>query len=127
MRNAFIRGLTALAERDPRVVLLTGDLGFKIFDDFAARFPGRFYNAGVAEANMMSVAGGLALGGLRPFAYSIVPFATLRCLEQIRERHLLSGGPRNRGGRGRRLQLWRQRSRPTTHSKTLPLCDACRI
>jgi len=84
MRNAFIRGLTALAERDPRIVLLTGDLGFKIFDDFAARFPGRFYNAGVAEANMMSVAGGLALGGLKPFAYSIVPFATLRCLEQIR-------------------------------------------
>lgn len=84
MRNAFIRGLTTLAEQDPRVVLLTGDLGFKIFDDFAARFPGRFYNAGVAEANMMSVAGGLALGGLRPFAYSIVPFATLRCLEQIR-------------------------------------------
>ena len=63
MRNAFIRGLTELAERDPRVVLLTGDLGFKIFDDFATRFPGRFYNAGVAEANMMSVAGGLALGG----------------------------------------------------------------
>ena len=84
MRNAFISGLTALAERDRRVVLLTGDLGFKIFDDFAARFPGRFYNAGVAEANMMSVAAGLALGGLRPFAYSIVPFATLRCLEQIR-------------------------------------------
>jgi len=84
MRNAFIRGLTALAERDPRVVLLTGDLGFKIFDDFAARFPGRFYNAGVAEANMIGVAAGLALGGLKPFAYSIVPFATLRCFEQIR-------------------------------------------
>jgi transketolase len=84
MRNAFIRGLTALAERDRRVVLLTGDLGFKIFDDFAARFPGRFYNAGVSEANMMSVAGGLALGGMKPFAYSIVPFATLRSLEQIR-------------------------------------------
>jgi transketolase len=84
MRNAFIRGLTTLAERDPRVVLLTGDLGFKIFDDFAGRFPRRFYNAGVAEANMMGVAGGLALGGLKPFAYSIVPFATLRCLEQIR-------------------------------------------
>ena len=85
MRNAFIRGLTALAERDRRVVLLTGDLGFKIFDDFAARFPGRFYNAGVAEANMIGVAAGLALGGLKPFAYSIVPFATLRCLEQIRD------------------------------------------
>lgn len=84
MRDAFIRAVTTLAEQDRRVVLLTGDLGFKLFDNFAARFPGRFYNAGVAEANMMSVAGGLALGGLRPFAYSIVPFATVRCLEQIR-------------------------------------------
>ncbi len=84
MRDAFIRGMMTLAEQDRRVVLLTGDLGFKLFDNFAARFRGRFYNAGVAEANMMGVAGGLALGGLRPFAYSIVPFATLRCLEQIR-------------------------------------------
>jgi transketolase len=84
MRNAFIRGLSALAERDDRVVLLTGDLGFKIFDDFARRFPGRFINAGVAEANMAGVAAGMAMDGLRPFIYSIVPFATLRCFEQIR-------------------------------------------
>ena len=84
MRDAFIRGLTTLAERDERVVLLTGDLGFRIFDDFARRFPGRFLNAGVAEANMIGVAAGLALAGFRPFAYSIVPFVTLRCLEQIR-------------------------------------------
>ena len=65
MRNAFIRGLTALAESDDRVVLLTGDLGYKIFDDFAARFPGRFINAGVAEQNMVGVATGLALEGFR--------------------------------------------------------------
>jgi len=84
MRNAFIRGLTALADRDDRVVLLTGDLGFKIFDNFAQRFPGRFINAGVAEANMVGVAAGMAMDGLRPFAYSITPFATLRCFEQIR-------------------------------------------
>jgi transketolase len=84
MRNAFIKGLTTLATEDDRVVLLTGDLGFKIFDDFRRRFPGRYYNAGVAEANMIGVAAGLALDGLRPFAYSIVPFVTLRCLEQIR-------------------------------------------
>lgn len=84
MRNAFIRGLTALAEKDQRVVLLTGDLGYKIFDDFARRFPGRFLNAGVAESNMIGVAAGMAMEGFRPFAYSIVPFATLRCLEQIR-------------------------------------------
>ncbi len=84
MRNAFIRGLTALAAKDPSVVFLTADLGFKLFDDFAARFPGRFMNVGVAEANMIGVAAGLALGGYRPFVYSIVPFATLRCFEQIR-------------------------------------------
>ena len=85
MRNAFIRGLTALAERDERVVFLTGDLGYKLFDDFAARFPGRFLNAGVAEQNMVGVAAGLALEGFRPFVYSIATFATLRCLEQIRD------------------------------------------
>jgi len=85
MRNAFIRGLTALAERDDRVVLLSGDLGYKIFDDFAKRFPGRFINAGVAEQNMVGVATGLALEGFRPFVYSIATFATLRCFEQIRD------------------------------------------
>ena len=85
MRNAFILGLTALAGRDDRVVLLTGDLGYKIFDDFAARFPGRFINAGVAEQNMVGVATGLALEGLRPFVYSIATFVTLRCFEQIRD------------------------------------------
>ena len=84
MRNAFIRGLTAAAEADPRIVFLTADLGYKIFDDFSVRFPGRFMNVGVAEANMIGVAAGLALSGLRPFVYSIAPFATLRCLEQIR-------------------------------------------
>ena len=69
---------------DERIVFLTGDLGFKLFDDFAARCPGRFFNVGVAEANMIGVAAGLALDGKRPFTYSIVPFVTARCLEQIR-------------------------------------------
>jgi transketolase len=84
MRNAFIRALTEVAERDERVVFLTADLGFRIFDDFARRCPGRFLNVGVAEANMAGVAAGLALEGKKPFIYSIVPFATLRCYEQIR-------------------------------------------
>lgn len=85
MRNAFIRALTEAAARDPRVVFLTADLGFKLFDDFARRFPGRFQNVGVAEATMIGVAAGLALEGKKPFVYSIVPFATLRCYEQIRD------------------------------------------
>jgi len=84
MREAFVRAITEAAGRDSRIMLLTADLGYKLFDDFARRCPGRFLNMGVCEANMVSVAAGLALEGKRPFTYSIVPFATLRCLEQIR-------------------------------------------
>jgi transketolase len=84
MRNAFIRALTAAALEDERIVFLTADLGYKLFDDFARRCPGRFLNVGVAEANMAGVAAGLALEGKKPFIYSIVPFATLRCFEQLR-------------------------------------------
>jgi len=84
MRNEFAKVITELAEKDPSVVLLMGDIGNKLFDDFRQRFPDRFYNCGVAEANMMSVASGLGLNGFRPFVYSITPFITTRCLEQIR-------------------------------------------
>ena len=84
MRNAFARELTRLADSDPRVVLLMGDIGNRLFDEFKARFPERFFNCGIAEANMMSVAAGMAMCGLRPVVYTIVPFVTARCLEQIR-------------------------------------------
>ncbi|MFV1966438.1 MAG: transketolase family protein [Pirellulaceae bacterium] len=84
MRDAFARELEVIAAQDERVVLLTGDIGNRMFDRFRARFDGRFYNCGVAEANMMSVAAGLALCGLRPVVYTMVPFVTTRCLEQIR-------------------------------------------
>ena len=85
MRDAFVRRVTEIAVADPRLIVITADLGFKLFDDFQARCPGRFLNVGVAEANMVSVAAGLALAGKRPFTYSIAPFATARCLEQIRD------------------------------------------
>jgi transketolase len=84
MRNAFAAAVTELAARDERVVLLSGDIGNRLFDTFRARFPSRFYNCGVAEANMTSVAAGMALAGLRPFTYTITPFATTRAMEQIR-------------------------------------------
>ena len=84
MRNAFARELTRLAAADERIVLLMGDIGNRLFDDFKSRFPERFFNCGVAEANMMSMAAGMALCGLRPVVYTIVPFVTTRCLEQIR-------------------------------------------
>jgi transketolase len=84
MRNAFAAEITELALADPRVVMLSGDIGNRLFDTIRERFPDRFYNCGVAEANMMGIAAGLAMTGLRPVVYTIVPFATTRCLEQIR-------------------------------------------
>ena len=93
MRTAFIHSLVALAERDPRVVLLTGDLGFTVIEDFAERFPNRFFNVGVAEQNMLGVATGLAEAGYVPFVYSIATFATMRPYEFIRNGPLLHGLP----------------------------------
>jgi transketolase len=84
MRNAFASEMTALAQQDARVVLLSGDIGNRLFNDFKDKAPGRFFNCGVAEANMIGMASGLALSGLRPVTYTITTFTTLRCLEQIR-------------------------------------------
>jgi len=84
MRNAFLDELLLVAEEDPAVMLLTGDLGFMVLEPFAERFPDRFYNVGVAEQNMVGLATGLAEAGYRPFVYSIATFATLRPYEFIR-------------------------------------------
>jgi transketolase len=84
MRGAFARTLTELAEQDPRIFLLTGDLGYMALEPFAERFPDRFVNVGVAEQNMVGIATGLAEAGYVPFVYSIVTFATLRPYEFIR-------------------------------------------
>lgn len=84
MRNAFTDELTRLGDDDERVVMLSGDIGNRLFDKFKARHPNRFFNCGVAEANMTGVAAGLAMNGLRPVTYTITPFVTTRCLEQIR-------------------------------------------
>jgi transketolase len=84
MRNAFADEVTQLAKTDPRVMLLSGDIGNKLFDPFKKVDSKRFLNCGIAEGNMMSVAAGLALNGLRPVVYTITPFTTTRCFEQIR-------------------------------------------
>jgi transketolase len=84
MRNAFSQEITELAGVDQRIVLLSGDIGNRLFNDYKARYPDRFYNCGVAEANMTGVAAGMALCGLRPVTYTITAFNTVRCLEQIR-------------------------------------------
>jgi transketolase len=84
LRRAFCRALLELAERDERIVLLTGDLGFSVLEPFAARFPRQYFNLGVAEQNMIGMATGLAEAGFIPFVYSIVTFASLRAYEFIR-------------------------------------------
>jgi transketolase len=93
MRNAFIDELVALAETDERVMLLTGDLGFMVLEQFQRRFPERFVNCGVGEQNMVGVATGLAEAGFVPFVYSIATFATLRPYEFIRNGPALHGLP----------------------------------
>jgi transketolase len=84
MRNAFADEVTQMAKADPRVVLLSGDIGNRLFDKLRAQSPKQFLNCGVAEQNMMGVAAGMGLSGLRPIVYTITPFTTVRCLEQIK-------------------------------------------
>lgn len=84
MRNVFANAVTELGDVYPELVMLVGDIGNRLFDKFKEKHPSRFYNCGVAEANMTGVASGLAASGLRPVTYTITPFNTVRCLEQIR-------------------------------------------
>lgn len=84
MRDLFVRRVAELAAADPKIMLITGDLGFGVLSDFAKRFPRQYLNAGVAEQNMTAIGVGLALEGRTVFTYSIANFPTLRCLEQIR-------------------------------------------
>jgi transketolase len=84
VRRTFAKVLTDLAERDARIILLTGDLGYTVLEPFCERFPSRFFNMGVAEQNMLGAATGLAEAGFIPFVYSIVTFASLRSYEFIR-------------------------------------------
>ncbi len=84
MRNAFIDELVKLATLNSNIVLMVGDLGFSVVEPFQDQFPHRFFNAGVAEQNMMSMAAGMASEGCHVFVYSIANFPTFRCAEQIR-------------------------------------------
>jgi transketolase len=84
MRTAFIDELIVQARKNPSLFLVVGDLGYSVIEPFAAEFPDRFLNAGVAEQNMAGLAAGLASEGYHVFTYSIANFPTLRCLEQIR-------------------------------------------
>ncbi len=84
MRTAFFKRLESIYADNGDVVVLTGDLGYKLFDRFRALDPKRFYDVGVAESNMIGIASGLALSGKKPYCYSIIPFLVMRPFEQIR-------------------------------------------
>lgn len=85
MRIAFVNTLFKLARKDKRIVLITGDLGFSVFENYIKEIPEQYLNAGVAEQNMTGIAAGMAMEGKIPFIYSIVPFVTMRNFEQIRD------------------------------------------
>lgn len=93
MRAAFVQTLTELARESPRILLMTGDLGYMAVEPFSEAFPDRFFNAGVAEQNMIGMATGLAEAGYIPFAYSIATFACLRPFEFLRNGPILHGLP----------------------------------
>ena len=84
MRDAFVRALVQEMAVNPRIVLITGDLGFGVLQPLWDQYPDRILNAGIAEQGMISLAAGLAATDRTVVVYSIGNFPTLRPLEQIR-------------------------------------------
>jgi transketolase len=84
MRKAFVDQLCEIASQNSDLMLLTGDLGYNVFEEFEEKYPNQYINCGVAEQNMVGLAAGLASERKKVFVYSIANFSTFRCLEQIR-------------------------------------------
>ncbi len=84
MRRKFGKILNNLAKKDKKIILLVGDIGYKIFDDFRKEHPKRFINLGICEQSLIGFASGLALEGLKPWVYTITPFLIERPFEQIK-------------------------------------------
>lgn len=84
MRDAFSEALIRVASADPNVLLLTGDHGYALFDEFRRVLPDQYINVGIAEQNMVGMAAGLARVGFRPFVYGLAAFVPIRTVEQIK-------------------------------------------
>lgn len=84
MRKEFAKTLVELAENDGDIVLLVGDIGYGVFDEFRKLFPDRFFNIGICEQSMIGIAAGMAIAGLKPYVYTITPFLIERPFEQIK-------------------------------------------
>ena len=91
-RSGFGAGLTELGRRNPNVVALCADLtGSLKMNEFKNENPERFYQVGIAEANMMSIAAGMTIGGKIPFTGTFANFSTSRVYDQIRQSIAYSG------------------------------------
>lgn len=84
MRFTVIKLIYEAALKNNKIYFLTGDLGHACEEEFKKNIPNQYINAGIAEQNMMGVAAGLALSGMKVFVYSISPFVTMRCFEQVK-------------------------------------------
>lgn len=83
-RRVFINTLINLAEKDDRICLVIPDVGFNYVTEFSDKFPKRFWNIGVTEPSGMAEVAGMALEGMKPYIYSMIPFVTWRVLEMVR-------------------------------------------
>ena len=84
MRRPFIETLTAFAEKDPKVILIIGDVGFSFIEPYKQRFPNQFLNTGVCEQTMMGIAAGMSRMGWKPYVYTMRNFIAFRPYEQVR-------------------------------------------
>jgi len=84
MRNQFGKWINEAAKKDKKIILLVGDIGFGVFDEFRKNHPLKFINCGIAEQNMIGVAAGLAAKGFKPYVYTIIPFLIFRPFEFLR-------------------------------------------
>jgi transketolase len=84
MRKVFGKAIVELAEKDKDVILIIGDFGYGVIDEFIEKFPDRFFNFGICEQAMISVASGMALEGLKPYVYTLTPFLIERPFEQVK-------------------------------------------
>lgn len=84
MRRRFGKVITELADRDEKIIVLVGDIGYRVFDQFRGKYPDRFINLGICEQSMIGVSAGMALEGLKPWVYTITPFLIERPFEQVK-------------------------------------------
>tara|TARA_B100001123_G_C14714899_1_gene790681 strand:+ start:53 stop:556 length:504 start_codon:yes stop_codon:yes gene_type:complete len=84
MRRTFGGIISELADKDDKIYVLVGDIGYRVFDEFREKHPNRFINMGICEQSIIGVSAGMALEGLKPWVYTITPFLIERPFEQIK-------------------------------------------